>query len=82
MNIVPKTGGNTTRGSMFASGTGQNLQSANLSHALKDQGLTSARPLSKVYDVSGTLGGPIAPDRIWDLVNAHTGGGTKVEQPR
>ena len=59
MNIVPKTGGNTTRGSFFASGTGERLQSDNLTPALKDQGVTAATPLTRVYDVSGTLGGPI-----------------------
>ena len=44
MNIVPRTGGNTTRGSIFASGTGQNLQSDNLSQALKDQGVDVGEP--------------------------------------
>jgi hypothetical protein len=78
MNIVPKTGGNTTRGSIFASGTSQSLQSDNLSQALKNQGLTAASPLTKVYDLSGTLGGPIVPDRVWYFVNAHTGGNTKT----
>ena len=35
MNIVPKAGGNTTRGSLFASGTGESLQSDNLTPALE-----------------------------------------------
>ena len=77
MNIVPKTGGNTTRGSVFASGTGERLQSDNLTQALKDQGVAAATPLTRVYDVSGTLGGPILKDRVWYFVNAHTGGSTR-----
>ena len=77
MNIVPKTGGNTMHGSFFASGTGGRLQSDNLTPALKDQGVTAATPLTKVYDFSGTLGGPIRKDRAWYFVNAHTGGSTK-----
>ena len=76
MNLVPKTGGNSTHGSLFVSGTGEKLQSDNLTPALKNQGVTAASPLSKVYDVSGTIGGPIARDRLWYFVTAHRGGST------
>jgi hypothetical protein len=78
MNIVPRAGGNTTRGSFFASGTGEALQSNNLTPALKDAGLVAATPLTDVYDLSGTVGGPIVRDRIWYFVNAHTGGSTRA----
>ena len=64
-------------GSLFGSGTGEKFQSDNLTPALRAQGVTAATPLTKVYDVSGTLGGPIAKDRAWYFVNAHTGGSTK-----
>ncbi len=77
MNVVPRSGGNTARGSLFASGTGAGLQSNNLTDALKAQGATAATPLTKVYDFSGGLGGPIRRDRAWYFVNAHTGGSTK-----
>src|SRR5262245_16981403 len=77
MNIVPKAGGNTTRGSVFASGSGEALQSDNLTQALKDRGFAAPAPLTKVYDISGTLGGPIVRDRVWYFVNAHTGGSTR-----
>ena len=76
MNLVPKTGGNSTHGSLFFSGTGKKLQSDNLTPALKLQGVTAASPLSKVYDVSGTIGGPIAKDRLWYFATAHRGGST------
>ena len=76
MNVVPKTGGNSTRGSLFVSGTGEKLQSNNLTPSLKTQGVTAASPLSKVYDVSGTIGGPIATDRLWYFATAHRGGST------
>jgi len=77
MNIIPKSGGNTRHGSLFGSGTGRRLQSNNLTQALKDQGVVSATPLTKVYDVSGTFGGPVEKDRLWFFVDAHTGGSTK-----
>ena len=44
MNIVPKAGGNVTRGSLFASGTGEGLQADNLTTALHDQGVSAATP--------------------------------------
>jgi hypothetical protein len=78
MNIVPKTGGNVTHGSLFASGSGEGLQGDNLTPALREQGVLTATPLTKVYDISGTLGGPIVLDRAWYFVNAHTGGSTKA----
>ena len=76
LNLVPKTGGNSTHGSVFLSGTGKKLQSDNLTPALMQQGVTAASPLSKVYDVSGTIGGPIATDRLWYFATAHRGGST------
>ena len=77
MNIVPKAGGNDMRASLFASGTGERLQSSNLTPELTAQGVIAAPPYTKVYDVSGTIGGPIARDRLWYFASAHTGGSTR-----
>ena len=77
MNIVSKSGGNSRHGSLFASGTGGSLQSDNLTPSLKAQGVTAVTPLTRVYDVSGTFGGPILVDRLWYFVNGHVGGSTK-----
>ena len=77
MNIVPRSGGNTMHGSLFASGTGKRLQSNNLTQALRDQGVSAAPPLTGVYDFSGTFGGPIRTDRAWFFVDTHTGGSTR-----
>ena len=76
MNIVPRTGGNTMRGSLFASGTSERLQSG-VSQALIAQGVIAGAPYTKVYDVSGTLGGAIVTDRLWYVLSAHTGGSTR-----
>ena len=78
MNIVPKSGGNTTRGSAFAGGTGAALQFNNVTPALKDQGVSASAPLTRFYDASGTLGGPVRRDRAWYFVNAHIGGYTRA----
>jgi hypothetical protein len=77
MNVVPRTGGNTMRGSLFASGTGERLQTNNLNPALIAKGVIAGVPYTKVYDISGTLGGAILPDRLWYVVSAHTGGSTR-----
>ena len=74
--VVPKTGGNSAYGSLFVSGTGEGLQSSNLTPALRAMGVMSPSPLSKVYDVSGAFGGPIARDRLWYFATAHRGGST------
>ena len=74
--IVPRTGGNSTHGSLFASGTGERLQFDNLTPALREMGVSSPSPLSKVYDVSGAFGGPITRDRLWYFAAAHRGGST------
>ena len=77
MNIVPKSGGNTMHGSLFASGTGDRLQSDNLTPDLIGRGVRPAAPYAKVYDVSATLGGSIVTDRLWYFLGAHTGGSTR-----
>jgi hypothetical protein len=78
MNIVPRSGGNVSHGSFFASGSGASLQSSNLTPALQSQGVKAATPLMDVHDISGTLGGPIVRDRLWYFLSAHVGGSTKA----
>jgi Carboxypeptidase regulatory-like domain len=77
MNIAPKSGGNAVHGSFFGSGTAAKFQSDNLTPELAAQGVPASTPLKKVYDVSGTVGGPIVKDRLWYFVNGHTGGSTR-----
>jgi len=78
MNLIPKTGGNRTQGSLFFSGTGEKLESDNLTPELQAQGLAAATPTNKVYDLNGSVGGPIKKDRIWYFANARTQGSTKI----
>jgi hypothetical protein len=77
MNIVPQSGGNETHGSVLAAGTGERLQANNLSEELIARGVMAAIPYTKVYDVSATVGGPIATDWLWYFVSAHSGGTTR-----
>jgi hypothetical protein len=74
MNVVPKSGGNTRRGSVRVSGTSGRLQADNLTEQLRAQGATAASPLSRVYDVSSTFGGPVKADRAWYFASARVAG--------
>ena len=76
VNIVPRSGGNTTHGSFLAAGSGRRLQSNNLTEDMKRQGLT-ATPLSRVYDFSASVGGAIIRNRLWYFADARSGGSTK-----
>jgi hypothetical protein len=80
MNIVPRSGGNSRQGSVFASGTGARFQSNNLTAQLEAQNVMRTTPLAKVYDVTGTFGGPIVRDRGWYFLNGHRGG-SRRESP-
>lgn len=78
VNMVPKDGGNTFRGTFLAEGTNGDLQSSNLTDNLKARLLTSAASVRKIYDVGVGFGGPIQKDRLW-FYTAHRAWGS-VEQ--
>jgi hypothetical protein len=65
MNIIPRDGGNSFHGSLFATGANHSFQSSNLTPALQANGLKLANGISSIYDVNGSLGGPIDRDRLW-----------------
>ncbi len=69
ISIVPKTGGNTFKGTVYAAGLGSGMVSSNYSDALKAQGLASPLEIVKLWDVTAGLGGPIKKDRLWFYAN-------------
>jgi hypothetical protein len=77
MNIVPKTGGNSSSGAVFYSVTGEPLEGNNFTDELKAAGLQTPLPLTGVYDLNGSFGGPIKKDRLWYFANARTQGSTR-----
>jgi hypothetical protein len=64
MNIVPKTGGNSFKGSASFQASGSGLQSYNLSDA-QQAVLSKPNTLLGLYDVEGGFGGPIKKDKLW-----------------
>ncbi len=65
MNIVPKQGGNRYSGSLFTSYAGQGWQGTNLTPAHQAAGLRVAAETLKLWDINGSVGGPIVRDRLW-----------------
>src|SRR3954466_14250968 len=64
-SIVPKTGGNSIKGSVYASNVTKGMVSDNYTQALKDAGLTTPGKLFKLWDYNVGVGGPIKKDKLW-----------------
>ena len=73
MNFVPKTGGNQFKGSAMFQASGSALQSDNYNDSLRSV-LSKPSTLLSLYDVDGTLGGPIKKDRLWFFYLGRTWG--------
>ena len=65
INYIPRDGGNTFSGSLFATFANHSMQSDNLTDDLKARGLPSPNAIKTNYDVNPGFGGPIRRDRMW-----------------
>src|SRR5688572_4161983 len=65
INLIPREGGNTYRGTLFASGSAEGWQSSNYSDDLRARGLSTPGRIEKNWDVTPGFGGPILQDRLW-----------------
>jgi hypothetical protein len=65
INLIPKAGGNTYKGSVIGSWTNHALQTNNLSNDLQSRGLLSVDRVDKVWDAAVGFGGPLRKDRLW-----------------
>src|SRR5688572_16022163 len=74
LSIVPKSGGNTIAGNIYASGTGGGMVGSNYSPELQAAGLTTPGTLLKQWDFTFGIGGPIIKDRLWYRVAARDEG--------
>ncbi len=74
INFIPKEGGNTFRGVVFASFTNNSLQGSNFSQDLRDRGLLYPNLMRRIWDVNPGIGGPIARDRLWFYTSVRSNG--------
>jgi hypothetical protein len=65
VNVIPKEGGNTFRGLIFASFANESMQSSNFTDDLKARGFTTPNALKKVADLNPAFGGPILQNKLW-----------------
>jgi hypothetical protein len=73
INLIPKEGGNTVRGSLFAGlerSAGFPGQSDNLTPFLTSTGVKTLDKIGLYRDINATLGGPIAKDKLWYFTSA------------
>jgi len=65
MNLVPRVGGNSFSGTFFLNGANESMQGDNFSDEIRDAGLAAPNKLSKIWDASAAVGGPLLRDRLW-----------------
>ena len=65
LNMIPKDGSNTFKGSLFWSHTPGAWQSDNFTPELAATGLRAPNRVERIFDFNPGLGGPILKDRIW-----------------
>jgi hypothetical protein len=65
MNLVPRSGGNSFRGSAFINNAGDWSKGDNLNDELRAVGLSETPGIINSYDASVSYGGPIKRDRLW-----------------
>src|SRR5437763_6953831 len=64
-SIVPKTGGNSIKGSVYVSNVTKGMVGDNYTDALKAAGLLTPGKLYKLWDYNVGVGGPIKKDKVW-----------------
>jgi len=69
ISVIPKTGGNSFKGTLLGAYVGSSMTGSNYTDELKAAGLPSPLKLLKVWDATAGVGGPIKKDRIWFFGN-------------
>ena len=65
IDIIPREGGNTFRGTVFATGVNSAWQTSNLTDELRNLGLPEPNEMKKAYDINPSIGGPILREKLW-----------------
>ena len=74
VNMVPREGGNSVRGSAFGTFGNGALQGSNYDDTLRARGLSAPNEVKTIWEGSGQVGGPVLRDKLWYVVSfKHTG---------
>ena len=65
INMVPREGGNSFKGTFFGTAVNESFQGNNYTQDLKDRGLRTPDAIKLVYDFNPSGGGPILRDKVW-----------------
>lgn len=65
INLIPREGGNTFRGTFFGTAVNENWQNSNVSQELKNRGLGEPNRMKQAYDINPSVGGPVFRDKLW-----------------
>ena len=70
IDLIPREGGNTVKGSIFATGVNSAWQGSNLTDELKNRGLPDPNEMKRAYDINPSVGGPLLRDKLWFYTSA------------
>ncbi len=65
VSIVPKEGGNSFHGSVFASFANEAMSGSNYTDALKERGFLTPNAVKRNADFNPAFGGPLVQNRLW-----------------
>jgi hypothetical protein len=65
VNVISRDGGNNRSGTFFGTGLSPGMQSDNFTRELQDRGLSARDRISRNWDFTAALGGPIVRDKLW-----------------
>src|SRR5688572_7532009 len=65
LNVLPREGGNTLRGTFYAAGAGGRMLGNNITPELEARKVTAPNRYREIWDFNVGVGGPILQDRLW-----------------
>jgi hypothetical protein len=65
INLIPKDGGNTFKGQLFANFANHAMQGTNITDELKASGLGTPNTMERLWEFNPSFGGPIKRDTLW-----------------
>jgi hypothetical protein len=70
IDIIPREGGNSFRGTVFATAVSSAWQGNNLTDELRNRGLPAPNEMKHAHDINPSVGGPLLRDRLWFYTSA------------